>query len=117
MSCLMPSSSQEDGQNSLWRSLRGGFLPIRKSTTVIQFLRKVAPLAAGTEYIHHPVHDRAHVGSPLAAALLGWRNKRFDRRPLVIRQIARVSQVITIVFRAILTRPHRGALVESGRLS
>ena len=73
-----------------------------------KILRKVAPLAARTENIHHPVHDRAHVGSPLAAAWLGWRNERFDKYPLVIRQVARVSQMITIVFRAVLMRPHRG---------
>ena len=73
-----------------------------------KILRKVTPLAAGTEDIHHPVHGRAHVGSPLTAAWLGWRNERFHKRPLVIRQVARVSQVITIVFRAVLMRPHRG---------
>ena len=73
-----------------------------------KILRKVTPLAAGTEDIHHPVHGRAHVGSPLTAAWLGWRNERFDKRPLVIRQVAWVSQVITIVFRAVLMRPHRG---------
>ena len=67
-----------------------------------KILRKVAPLAAGAQDIHHPVHDRAHVGSPLAAAALrGW-NERFDKRPLVIRQVARVSQVIAIVFRSVL---------------
>ena len=73
-----------------------------------EILWKVTPLAAATEDIHHPVHDRAHVGSPLAAAWLGWRNEWFDKCPLVIRQVARVSQMITIVFRAVLMRPHRG---------
>jgi hypothetical protein len=50
----------------------------------------------------------AHVGSPFAAAWLGWRNERFDKCPLVIRQVARVSQMITTIFRAVLMRPHRG---------
>jgi len=81
-----------------------------------KILRKVAPLTAGAQDIHHPVHDRAHVGSPLAAAALRWGNERFDQRPLVIRQIARVSQVITIVFRAVLMRPHRRSPLESDRL-
>ena len=35
-------------------------------------------------------------------------NEWFDKCPLVIRQVARVSQMITIVFRAVLMRPHRG---------
>ena len=29
-------------------------------------LRKVAPLATGAQNIHHRVHDRTHVGPPLA---------------------------------------------------
>src|SRR5712671_3811806 len=34
-------------------------------------LRKVAPLATGTQDIHHPVHDRTHVGPPPASPGLG----------------------------------------------
>jgi hypothetical protein len=37
-------------------------------------------------------------------------------RPLVVRQVARVSQVITIVFRSVLMRPHRRSPLESNRL-
>jgi len=81
-----------------------------------KILRKVAPLAAGAQDIHDPVHDRAHACSPLAAAALRRRNERFDTRLLVIRQVARVSQVITIVFPSVLMRPHRRSLLESGRL-
>src|SRR5882672_5855375 len=79
-------------------------------------LRKVAPLATGTEDIHHPVHDRTHVGPPLATAGLGRRNQWCNIRPLVIREVARVPQVITIVFRSVLKRPHRRHLRESGHL-
>ena len=82
-----------------------------------KILRKVAPLATGAQDIHHPVHGRAHVCSPPAATWLRWRNEGFDKRPFVIRQVARVSQVITIVFRAVLMRPHRRSLLESDRLS
>jgi hypothetical protein len=81
-----------------------------------KIFRKVPPLAAGAQDIHDPVHDRAHVGSPLAAAALRRRNEWFNTCPLVIRQIAWVSQVITIVFRAVLIRPHRRSPIESGRL-
>ena len=81
-----------------------------------KILRKVAPLAAGAQDIHHPVHDRAHLLSPLAAARFRGRNEGFNMRPLVIRQVARVSQVITIVFRAVRMRPHRRSPLESDRL-
>ena len=70
-------------------------------------LRQIAPLATGTQDIHHPVHGRPHVDPALATAGLGRRNQRFNIRPLVIRQIARVSQVITIVFRSVLKRRGR----------
>src|SRR5437588_9725123 len=80
-----------------------------------KILRKVAPLAASAQDIHNSIHDLAHVCSPLAAAALRWWNERFDTRPLVIRQVARVSQVIAIVFRSVLLRPHRRSLRESAR--
>src|SRR5712671_6015254 len=79
-------------------------------------LWKVAPLATGAQDIHHPVHDRTHVGPPLATAGLGRRNQWCNIRPLVIREVARVPQVITIVFRSVLKRPHRRPLRESGHL-
>src|SRR6266853_5977045 len=74
---------------------------------------KVAPLATGAQDIHHPVHDRTHVGPPLATARLRRRNQWCNIRPLVIREVARVPQVITIVFRSVLKRPHRRPLRES----
>ena len=58
-----------------------------------KILRKVAPLAVCAQDIHDPVYDRAHVGLPLAATASRWRNERFDKRPLVVRQVARVSQL------------------------
>src|SRR5712672_1890014 len=62
------------------------------------------------------VHDRTHVGPPLATAGLGRRYQWCNIRPLVIREVARVPQVITIVFRSVLKRPHRRPLRESGHL-
>ena len=81
-----------------------------------KILRKVAPLATGAQNIHHRVHDRTHVGPPLATAGLGRRNQWRNTRPLVIREVAWVPQVITIVFRSVLKRPHRRPLPESGHL-
>src|SRR5215471_16129478 len=37
----------------------------------------------------------------------GRRNQGFNIPPLVVREIARIPQVITIVFRSVLKRPHR----------
>src|SRR6266852_421274 len=68
----------------------------------------IAPLAAGAQDIHDAVHDRAHVRSPLAAAAFSGRNQRLDMRPFRIRQIARISQVIAVVLRSVLVRPHGG---------
>jgi hypothetical protein len=37
-------------------------------------------------------------------------------RPLIVRQIAGITQLVTIVFRAVFGRPHRRPLLESGHL-
>jgi hypothetical protein len=65
--------------------------------------------------IHHAVHDRTHIGAALSAARLRRWKERLDIRPLVVRQIARVPQVITIVSRSVLMRPHRRSPLESDR--
>src|SRR5580692_7859051 len=80
-----------------------------------KILRKVAPLATGAQDIHYAVHDRTHVGAALAAARLRRWKQWLDIRPLVVRQIARVPQVIAIVFRSVLMRPHRRSPLESDR--
>src|SRR5580658_8114855 len=72
-----------------------------------KILRQVAPLAAGAQDVHDAVHYRTHVLLALASARLRRRNERFDQRPLVIRQVARIAQMITIVFGSVLVRPHR----------
>ena len=81
-----------------------------------EVLGKVAPLAASAQDTHRPVHDRAHVCSPLASAALGWWNERFDKPPFVVRQVARVSQVIATVSSPVLIRSHRQSLLHSPRL-
>jgi hypothetical protein len=76
------------------------------STARWKILRKIAPLATGTQDVHHAVHHRTHLGAALAPAGLCRRNERFDTRPFIVRQVARVPQVITIVFRSVLIPPH-----------
>jgi hypothetical protein len=50
---------------------------------------------------------RPHVRPPLAAAASSPRDQRLDIRPFVIGQVARISQVIAIVLRPVLVRPHQ----------
>jgi hypothetical protein len=76
-------------------------------------LWNVAPLAAGAQDVHHAVHNGPHVRPPLTAAAFGGRDQRLDIRPFVIRQVARISQVIAVVLRPVLVRPHRRPLLES----
>ena len=69
-------------------------------------LWNIAPLAAGAQDIHHAVHHRPHVSPTLAAATSGGRDQRLDMSPFVIGQVARISQVIAVVLRPVLVRPH-----------
>src|SRR5512144_2084389 len=41
-----------------------------------QGLRDIAPLAAGTQDIHHTADHLAHVGASFATTTLGWRDQR-----------------------------------------
>src|SRR5271170_5224093 len=47
-----------------------------------QILRNIAPLTPRAEHIHDPVDDLAHIDLAAPAAALGWRDERFDKRPL-----------------------------------
>jgi len=79
-------------------------------------LGHIAPLAPRAQYVHDPIHDLAHIGLTLAAAVFGWGNERLDVRPLLVCQITRITQLVTIVFRAVCKRPPWRPLLESGRL-
>jgi hypothetical protein len=67
-------------------------------------------LAAGAQDIHHAIHDSPHVRPALAAAASSGRDQRLDIGPFVISQVARISQVIAVIFRPVLVRPHWGPL-------
>src|SRR6516164_6608900 len=66
----------------------------------------VPPLAAGAQDVHHAVHDGPNVDHPLTAAASRGRDQRLDICPFVISQVARISQVIAVVLRPVLVRPH-----------
>src|SRR6516165_4598603 len=73
----------------------------------------VPPLAAGAQDVHHAVHDGPNVDHPLTAAASRGRDQRLDICPFVISQVARISQVIAVVLRPVLVRPHCKPLLES----
>src|ERR1019366_1001796 len=74
----------------------------------------VTPLASRAQRIHETVHDFPRVNRALPSATFGRWNNRLDVRPLIVRQIARIAQFVTIVFRAVFGRPHWRPLIESG---
>ena len=72
-----------------------------------KILRNIAPLTTGAQDVHQAVHHRTHVGAALAAARPRRRNEWRNNPPLLIRQVAWVSQMITIVSRPVFLCPHR----------
>src|ERR1700720_1843908 len=72
-----------------------------------KILRNIAPLTTGAQDVHQAVHHRTHVGAALAAARPRRRNERRDNRPLLVREVAWVPLMITIVSRSVFLRPHR----------
>ena len=67
----------------------------------------VAPLAAGAQDVHDTIHDCAHIRPSLAAAAFSGRYQRLDMRPFLIRQVARISQMVAVVLGSVFVRPHR----------
>jgi hypothetical protein len=55
---------------------------------------------------------RIDIPSRLSPAMFGRTNQRRDVRPLLVRQIARITQLVTIVFGAVLACPHRRPLLN-----
>src|SRR5271156_6507290 len=78
-----------------------------------QILGDIAPLASRAQHIHHAFHQLTLTPLASAPATARPRNKRRNLRPLRVRQIARISQMIAIISGAICVRPHR-QLLESG---
>src|ERR1035441_4192768 len=72
-----------------------------------QVLGDVAPLASRAQHVHDAVDDIPRLNFTLAAPALRRRNERPDMRPFFVRHIARISQMIALVARPVLARPHR----------
>jgi len=62
-----------------------------------KIFRDRSPLTARTQNVHQPIDHVAHDNRPLAAATLAGRNQRFDKRPLIVGQIARITQLVAVV--------------------
>src|ERR1700724_1411120 len=71
-----------------------------------QIFGNVTPLASRAQHIHETVHDFPRLNRALPSATFGRWNNRLDVRPLIVRQIARIAQLVTIVFQAVFGRPH-----------
>src|SRR5450432_1968564 len=72
-----------------------------------QIFRDRAPLTAGRENVHEAVHHLPHDHRALATASLAGRDQRCNQSPFVVGQIARISQLASVVMGAVLARPHR----------
>src|SRR5450759_509997 len=72
-----------------------------------QLLGAVATSESSAQHVHDAVNDIPCVHFTLAAPALRRRNERPDMRPFFVRHIARISQMIALVARSVLARPHR----------
>jgi hypothetical protein len=69
-------------------------------------LRKVAPLTRGAQHVHDTVDDLAHIDLAATAAMFGLWNQRFYQRPFCICEVARIAQLVAVVFGAVFVGPH-----------
>ena len=81
-----------------------------------QILGKITPLASRAQHVHDGVERLSHVCFPSAPSPPRRGDEGFDMRPLLIGQVARVSQMIPLVFRSVLVRPHRRPPIRSAFL-
>src|SRR5665213_2484778 len=72
-----------------------------------QVFRNRPPLAACTQNVQNAVHHFAHIDMPLVAAALGRRDLWCHTGPLLVGQVAGVSQSAAVITSTILCRPHR----------
>ena len=72
-----------------------------------QVLGNVAPLAARAQHIYDAVQNLPHVHRSMPAAMLGGRDHRSTQRPLLVRDVARVAELVPVVPGAVFSCPHR----------
>src|ERR1700732_854571 len=96
------------------------------SSSMSQDCGHIAPLAPRAQHVIDPpqsllatlatpIHNFAPIDLALAAIMFGRGNQRFDMRPFLASQVARIAAFVTLEFRAVRGRPHRRPLLEPGR--
>jgi hypothetical protein len=58
-----------------------------------QVFGNITPLASRAQHIHEAVHDFPRLNGALASAAFGRRDQGLDMRPLIVRQIAGITQL------------------------
>ena len=71
-----------------------------------EILRQLAPLASSRQHVENCVQQEARIGNPMTPRRLRRRHQRRDQRPLLVRQIARITAVLALVGRSVIVRPH-----------
>lgn len=75
-----------------------------------QILTRGRPLATRVKNIHRAIDQLALINGPLVAAALGRRDQRIDNCPFLVRQVAGISKLASVVTAAVLGRPHQRLL-------
>ena len=71
-----------------------------------QVLGQRPPLAACRQYIHNAVDHLANDNLTTTAAMPRWRDQRLEHRPFLVRHVARVTEMASVVLAAVLNAPH-----------
>jgi hypothetical protein len=66
-------------------------------TTRRQVFRDRSPLASRAQDVHHPVHHLAQIDRAFVTTGLGRRDQWRNQRPLIVGQIARISQSAAVM--------------------
>src|SRR5215208_5173911 len=90
---------------------------IKDRTVGRQVCRNRSPLTPGTQHRSEPIEDFADIHGPLTAAPSRGGNPGGELAPLLLGHIAGIAQLVAVVTRTVLCRPHErpllAALVES----
>src|SRR5215203_5525962 len=78
-----------------------------------QILGKRLPLAPGPQHVENPVQDFAYVYRSFASTTSRRRNHRCNDSPLIVGQIARITQAVALRSAAMFGCPHGALLRES----
>src|ERR1700733_3010901 len=71
-----------------------------------QVFGKRPPLTTSGQDIHNAIDDLTNDNIPTAAAVIRWRDQRFDHQPFLIGQVARVTELAPVISRTVFSGPH-----------